>query len=63
VNKTAEIIETENSLVDPKRLFGMKGFGLERALDFDPKFLEESVAASTLIGLLRTILNLHSQPS
>lgn len=33
LNKTAEIIETEMSIVDPKRLIGIKGFDLERVLE------------------------------
>jgi len=44
LNKTAEIIETEMSVVEPNRLFGMKGFNLDRVLEFDPDFLEEPAA-------------------
>lgn len=41
VNPTAEIIETHMSVVEPERLIGMKGFNLERALEFDPEFLNK----------------------
>jgi len=46
LNKTAEIIETEMSIVEPKRLIGMKGFNLERALESDPDFLEDTPTAT-----------------
>lgn len=41
LNKTAEVIETDHSIVEPKRLIGMKGFNLEKILERDPEFLEE----------------------
>eukprot|EP00588_Corethron_pennatum_P021885 CAMPEP_0194333000 /NCGR_PEP_ID=MMETSP0171-20130528/61274_1 /TAXON_ID=218684 /ORGANISM="Corethron pennatum, Strain L29A3" /LENGTH=461 /DNA_ID=CAMNT_0039095089 /DNA_START=136 /DNA_END=1524 /DNA_ORIENTATION=+ len=41
INKTAEIIETQNSVVDTNILFGIKSFDLQKILEFDPKFLEE----------------------
>merc|ERR1712063_185313 len=40
INKTAEIIRTSYSRVDPKRLLGMNAFSLERVLEMDPGFLE-----------------------
>jgi len=49
VNKTAEIIETEKSVVDPKRLIGIKGFDLQRVLEFDPDLLEEPNAVDESI--------------
>lgn len=33
LNRTAEIIETKMSVIDPKRLIGMGGFNLERAIE------------------------------
>merc|ERR1712137_1175825 len=40
INKTAEIIRTSYSQIDPKRLLGMNTFSLERVLEMDPGFLE-----------------------
>jgi len=39
-HKSAEIIETQMAVVDPKRLIGMKAYDLERILDFEPDFIE-----------------------
>lgn len=38
INSTAEIIETERSVVDPARLIGIRGFSLDRVLEFQPDF-------------------------
>merc|ERR1712137_689786 len=40
INKTAEIIRTSYSQIDPKRLLGMDSFSLDRVLEMDPGFLE-----------------------
>merc|ERR1712107_572863 len=40
INKTAEVIRTSYSQVDPKRLLGMNTFSLERVMEMDPGFLE-----------------------
>jgi len=45
LNKTAEIIETEMSLVQPSRLIGIKAYNLERLLHFqEPDLLGEEEA-------------------
>merc|ERR1712137_709946 len=40
INKTAEIIRTSHSQIDPKRLLGIDSFSLDRVLEMDPGFLE-----------------------
>lgn len=42
LNPVAEIIRCERGRVEPNRLLGIHGFNLERILEFEPKFLEES---------------------
>lgn len=40
INKSADIIECEHSVVDPKKLIGLQAFNLDRVLDdLDPSFL------------------------
>lgn len=41
MNKGAEIIETVQSKVDPKRLLNRDAFNLERVLEMEPDFLED----------------------
>lgn len=41
INPSAEIIECQNSIVEPRRLLGIQGFNLNRVLETDPQFLEE----------------------
>eukprot|EP00392_Amoebophrya_sp_AT5.2_P000501 g502.t1 len=40
INKLADLIECQNSRVDPKLLVGIDKFNLEKALEFDPEFLK-----------------------
>lgn len=42
INSAVEIIETQHSVVDPKRLIGIQGFDLSRVLDMNPDFLGDS---------------------
>lgn len=41
INPSAEIIECQNSQVDPRRLLGIQGFNLNRVLQQEPAFLED----------------------
>merc|ERR1712159_415342 len=39
INSNAEIIKTQKSVVDPKRLIGISSFNLDRITEMDPEFL------------------------
>eukprot|EP00775_Hariotina_reticulata_P009293 gene9293-9458_t len=41
INKTAEIIECQNSVVDLDKLLGISAFSMDRMLEMDPEFLED----------------------
>jgi G3E family GTPase len=41
INPSAEIIECQNSIVDPRRLLGIQGFNLNRVLAQEPEFLQD----------------------
>ena len=41
INPSAEMIECQNSEVDPRRLLGIQGFNLNRVLQQEPTFLED----------------------
>ena len=41
LNPSAEIIECQNSIVDPRRLLGIQGFNLNRVLAQEPEFLQD----------------------
>eukprot|EP00954_Amorphochlora_amoebiformis_P008150 632285-Amorphochlora_amoeboformis.AAC.1 len=43
INKTAKLIETVRSKVDPKELLGIKAFNVERVMQITPDFLEDRV--------------------
>lgn len=40
INKVADIIETQYSKVDLKKVLGIRAFDLEKTLEQDPEFLE-----------------------
>lgn len=42
INKLADMIEAEKSVVDVKKLIGIEKFKLERVLEFDPDFLKDA---------------------
>ena len=42
INSSAEVIETQNSLVDLKKILGVSSFSVEKTLEHDPSFLDEN---------------------
>ncbi|KAI3633558.1 hypothetical protein MIR68_008505 [Amoeboaphelidium protococcarum] len=42
INKTATLIECQQSRVDPKKLLHLDAFSIEKVLEMDPQFLSES---------------------
>lgn len=50
LNRTAEIVETKMSVVDPKRLIGMGGFNLERAIESGLDLKKETVEEKPAVG-------------
>jgi len=45
INAYAEVIETQQSVVDLDRILGVSSFSVEKTLQLDPAFLEEEAAA------------------
>ena len=39
INATVEIIRTQNSVIDPKKLLNIAAFNLDRVTEMDPEFL------------------------
>ena len=42
INSSAEVIETQNSQVDLKKVLGVSSFSVEKTLEHDPSFLDEN---------------------
>ena len=53
INITAQMFETTQSKIDPKNLIGIRGFSLERVLEFDPEFLKEEEVRTAYTSLPR----------